>query len=106
MLNLANLDQVGLVVTLPWFTLLVVLLECFTCSTYLQLFLQFFFLSSTRRKQIGHAFLDTDIDRFDVNPFFVQSRRGSLSRVDTLVWFEFLMLKIYVTNIYFLVERD
>ena len=29
-LNLANLGQVGLVVTLPWFTLVVVLLECFT----------------------------------------------------------------------------
>ena len=30
MLNLANLDQVGLVVALPWFTLLVVPLERFS----------------------------------------------------------------------------
>ena len=86
MSNLENLDQVGLVVTIPWFTLLVVLLKCFTLSSYLQscLDFQFFLLCSTRGKQIGHAFLETDIDRLDVKPIFVQTRCGSLSRVDSL----------------------
>ena len=80
MLNLANLNQVGLVVTRPWFTLLVVLLECFVCF----IFLQFLLLSATRRKQISPAFLDTDIDRFDVNPILVQNHCGIVISVDTL----------------------
>ena len=74
MLNLENLDQVGLAVTVSWFTLLVVLLECLT--------------------SLG------------VKPIFVQSCCGSLSRVDTLDWLEFSKLKVYVTNIYFLMEKD
>ena len=97
-LNLANLGQVGLVVTPPWFTLLVVLLECLSYFVFL--------LGSSRRKHIGQAFSDTDILRFDVKPFFVQSRCGNLSRVDTLDWFEFFELRVYITDIDILMERD
>ena len=80
-------------VTRPWFTLVAVLLQCFSCFQYFCVF-QFFFLSSTRRKQIGQAILDTDIFQFDVKPVFVQTGCGSLSRVEALSRFiEFGKLK-------------
>ena len=84
MLNLANLGQVGLAVTHPCFTLLVVLLRCSTCFAILQFSLdyQFVLLSSTQQKQIGKAFLDTDGDWTGVKPSSVQSRCGGLSRID------------------------
>ena len=63
-------------------------------------------MSPARRKQIGPAFLDTDILQFDVKPIFVQSRCDNLSRVDTLSWFEFFEHRVYVTDICFLMERD
>ena len=79
---------------LPWFTLLIVLLECFSP------------LSSSRRKQIGQAIAATVVDQFDFKPIFVQCRCGSLSSLNTLDWFKFFELSVYVTDIYFLMERD
>ena len=78
-LNLANLGEVGLVVTASWFTLLVIHLECFGSF------------------ENAHPV---------IKPLLVQSHCGSLSRVDTLGWFEFFKLRFYVTNIYFLDAKD
>jgi len=85
-----------LVVTLPWFTLLAVLLQCFMSFINLQSFrvFEFFFSSSIWRKQIGPVSLDCDVDRFLVKPTFVQKRCVHLSRVDALCWFEFVYLRM------------
>ena len=58
--NLVALHQFGLVDTLPWFTSLVILFECFT-----------FILNSTQRKQPGQGSFDSDAPRFDIMPICV-----------------------------------